>query len=522
MSALASRALVALWSVALAPAALAADPGPDLPEAADAESQLALDVTPVPAGMGALFVASASRPELEPMIHVYAGDERVATAAIGKRIPLPTGRYTVVAGQGPMEWRARTEVAIEAGETTLAPPFFGAVRVTAIDRYDRATAARYVIASADGQRIYGPERTSDDAAYRATRTWLLPPGRYHLALGGDAASSTNRVAMVVGAGERASYRMVVDGQRLLRTEFADRPLDVRDSIWRVDWVIGGSLALDRAKGQLSGFSGDALRLGAFTRLEAGIDVGDHLALFQLALDQDWVGLEHDFGRGLPFQKLTDLAQAELLYNYRLGAIIGPYVRARVRTSFFGTEIHPEDPVTVEVIRPDGSRYGFDAGPGDAIELMPSLAPTILQESVGMGLTIWDDDVLTVIVRAGAAARQQLYGDGARYLSRVDGDRIELTQLDDVSEFGLEASASIRLRLGELLGLQSSFDSFASFDRTFGGDPFRPVFFWDNSVTLRMSTWATLVYQLILHKDDARLDAIQTRQSLNLRFQYAIF
>lgn len=518
----ATSALALVASLALASSALAAPAAPDLPEAGDVDSQLALDVTPIPSGMGALFVGSASRPELEPMIHVYAGDERVATSAIGRRVPLPPGRYAVVAGQGPIEWRARTEVAIAAGETTVAPPFFGAVRVTAVDRFDRTAAARYLIASDDGERVYGPERTSEDAAYRTTRTWLLAPGRYHLVHGTDPDQAEGRVAFVVSAGDRTAYRLVVDGDRLVRTEFADRPLEVRDAIWRLDWVIGGSMSFDRATSQLSGFSGEALRLGAFTRLETGIDVGDHLALFQLALDQDWVGLEHDFGRGLPFQKLTDLAQAELMYNYRLAEIVGPYVRARVRTSFFKTEIHPEDDITVDVVRADGSSDSFEASAGDAVELMPSLAPTILQESVGIGVTLWDDDVFSFIVRGGAAARQHLYGDGGRYLSRVASDRIELIELDDVSELGLEVSASLRLRLGELINLQSSFDSFASFDRTFGDDPFTPVFFWDNTVTLRLSTWASLVYRLVLHKDDARLEDIQTRQSLNLRFQYAIF
>ena len=350
----------------------------------------------------------------------------------------------------------------------------------------------------------------------------MAPGDYYLVPSGDPEQLEGRVALSVAAGGSIAYRLVMDGDRLVRTEFPDRKLDIRDSIWRFDWLVGGSVALDRAKGQLSGFSGDALRIGAFTRLKAGIDVGDHLALLKLGLDQNWVGLEHDFGRGLPFQKLTDFATAELMYNYRLGEFVGPYVRASARTSFFDTEIFPEEAATVEVERGDGTSYAFDVEGGTSIQLMPSFGPTILQQGGGLGFTAWDDDTLTLLLRGGVAARQQYYGTGGRYLKSHSPGRILLTQLTDVSQFGVEASVSLRLRLGELIGLQSSCDAFSSFNQIGGEDDFKPVFFWNSSATLRLNRWASLVYQVVVHRDDARLEQLQVRQSLNLRFQYAIF
>jgi len=128
-------------TVALAGAAAIAST-PDLPEVADTQTQLALDLTPVPSGMGAIFVPSATRPELEPQVHIYAGDERVATAAIGRRIAVPPGRYTVIVGQGPMPWRPRTEIEVEAGQTTVTPDFFATLRVLAIDPYESSYRAK--------------------------------------------------------------------------------------------------------------------------------------------------------------------------------------------------------------------------------------------------------------------------------------------------------------------------------------------------------------------------------------------
>lgn len=350
------RALVLSAGALFASSAALAEPAPpDLQAVGDAATQLALDLTPVPAGMGALFVPSASRPNLEPPVHVLVGEDRVATATTGARIPLPPGEYTVRIGHGPAQWRPTRQVTVVAGQTAMVDGFFGALRVTAIDQLDRTKSQKYVVVSEDKQQVYGPETTSDSPAYRATRTWILAPGRYHIVLGKRASRERDRVAIPVGAGERLDYRLIVEDGRLVRTEFGERALEARDERWRIDWVVGGSFGLDRAKGELSGFSGDAMRLGAFTRLEGGYDSGNHLALGRLSLDESWVGLEHTIGRGLPFQKLTDIVQVELFYNYRLGAVLGPYVSAQVRTALFPTQIHSEHAVTVTVAEPEGDR-----------------------------------------------------------------------------------------------------------------------------------------------------------------------
>jgi hypothetical protein len=502
--------------------ALAESAAPDLQDVGDAATQLALDLTPVPAGMGAVFVPSASRPNLEPPVHVLVGEDRVATAATGTRIPLPPGEYTVRIGHGPAEWRPTRQVTVVAGQTAMVGDFFGALRVTAIDELDRVQKQQYVVVSEDGRQVYGPEKTSDSEAYRTTRTWILAPGRYHVVLGKRASRKTDRVAIPVDAGERLDYRLVVEAGHLVRTEFGERALEARDERWRIDWVIGGSFGLDRAKGELSGFSGDAMRLGAFTRLEGGYDSGNHLALGRLSLDESWVGLEHTIGRGLPFQKLTDIVQVELFYNYRLGAILGPYVTARARTAFFPTQVHSEEAVTVTVAEPEGGSRQFELAADTKLNLMSRFSPTIFQEAVGLGLTLWDNDVFTLTARAGVAMRQQYYGDDSLYIIRSRDGVLELGELANRRRVGGEVAASMRLRLGDFITVQSNFDSFVSYDEIAGNEKFRPVFYWDSTVGLALGAWASLVYQVTLHRDDTRIEELQLRQSLNLRFHHSIF
>ncbi|MEZ4268317.1 MAG: hypothetical protein R3F39_18285 [Myxococcota bacterium] len=517
------RALILSLGLLLASTPALAEPAaPDLTGVGDAATQLALDLTPVPAGMGALFVPSASRPNLEPPVHVLVGDERVATALTGTRIPLPPGEYTVRIGHGPTEWRPTRQVTVVAGQTAVVDAFFGSLRVTAIDELDRVQAEHYILVSEDGQQVYGPEKTSDSAAYRTTRTWIVAPGRYHLILGKRASRKTDRVALPIDAGEQLEYRLVVEGGHLVRTEFGERALQARDERWRIDWVVGGSFGLDRAKGELSGFSGDAMRLGAFTRLEGGFDSGNHLALGRLSLDESWVGVEHSIGRGLPFQKLTDIVQAELFYNYRLGAILGPYVTARARTAFFPTRIHSEEAVTVTVAEPEGGNRQFELAADTKLTLMSAFSPTIFQEAVGLGLTFWDNDVFTLTARAGVAMRQSIYGDDSLYIIRSRDGVLELGELANRKRVGGEVAASMRLRLGDFITVQSNFDSFVSYDEIAGNEKFRPVFYWDSTVGLALGAWASLVYQITLHRDDTRIEELQMRQSLNLRFHHSIF
>ena len=325
-------------------------------EVGTAQDQLTLDLTRLSAGSGAVFVPSLSRPELEPSVRVFLGDQVVARGSTGRRLPLAPGRYRVVIGNGPPAWRASRDIVIAAGRTTVADRFVGALRVNAVSEVDgQPVTITYSLVSGDGERVYGPEDTTDDKGYDKTRTWLLKPGTYRLVPGSDPKTLRGASVVHIAPDQRARVRFLVDTVGdVMGLEPDDEPAPERRQDMRVDWVVGGSLAFGQADRQIGSFSGINARLEIFTDFGMAYDVANHLLKLQLQLAQSWVAVGAEYGRGLPFQKLDDEVRLELGYTYRIGRIFGPYVRATANTSILPTSLFPEQDYTVITREPDGS------------------------------------------------------------------------------------------------------------------------------------------------------------------------
>lgn len=490
-------------------------------EMGDLQDQLELDVTPVPVGMGAIFVPSMTDPSLEPRVIVFSGGERVASGSPGKRIVVPPGSYEVVFGAGPEEARARRQVEVVEGVTAPVQPFFGAVRVTAVDTAGRPVPTDYLLATLNGDTVWGPRETSAEGSYDKTRTHILPPGRYILALGSNPEAEQGRTVLSLSSGEIQRYRLVVDDDELVRVEFAEREVVVEPSIWRLKWVMGGDVGLERTRRQLSSFNGDALRVGAFTRANVGLDTGNHLALVNLRLDESWLALESRFGRGLPLQKLTDEFDLGVIYNYRLGGIIGPYVRATGRTSFFDTDYFPARDVTLTYTDSDGDQVVRTRSRGDQVQLFDRFYPLVLQEGAGLGLTFVDNRYVTLIVRGGGAARQSYYNRGA-FITGSNGANVFLLRLDDKQDLGAEATATFGLRLGGVFSFESEFESFLPYQQITNADLSSAVYRWDNTVALSLGSFAALVYDLRFERIDSQIQNNQMRHNLSLRLQHTLF
>lgn len=480
--------------------------------------QLELDVTPVPPGFGAIFVPSLTDPELEPRVLVLAGKTRVAGGPTGRRLVLPPGRYTVLVGEGPLASRAEREVTVAEGVTMPLEPFFGALRVTAVTRRGKARSQAFVLGGPGG--TYGPRETADELAYDATRTLLLPVGVYALALGEDPKADSSRFPVALGAGEILRYRLVVEDDSLLRAELADEMKLEVPSIWRKRWLIGGSFGFDRQERQLSSFNGDAVRIGAYMSADVGLDTGPHLALLNLEVDESWIAFEPTSGRGLPLQKLTDELGVELLYNYRLGRIFGPYVRAAGRTSFFDTNYFPAGEVTITTRDPSGATRTEVASRGDELTLFSSFHPLILQQGAGLALTVVDNETVTLIARGGVAARQTIF-DGGRYVVAASPTQVTLLELEDSVDVGAEATAVFELRLGRLFSIGTRFESFLPQQQVFAGEPVRPAYRFANQAALRLGSFASPVYDLVVRRDDAQIENVQVSQRLSLRFQHTV-
>lgn len=486
------------------------------------QDQMELDITPVPVGMGALFIPSMTDPALEPVVTVLSNGNRVASGKPGKRIVLPPGDYIVRFGSGEADSRPEKSVRVIEGVTSPVEPFFGAVRITAVDKDGRPVEVPYTIASLDGKIQYTGVKTAEDGSYSATQTWIIPAGRYNIALGKTADGETNRFATVISDGQVLRYRLVVDDDELQRVEFAQKEVVVEPSIWRFRWVIGGDFGFERTENNLASFNGDAMRIGASTNASIGLDTGNHLAQTNIGLDETWLALDSSVGEGLPLQKINDELSLEILYNYRLGGIVGPYVRASGSTAFFDTNLYLDDDTTITYFDDQGEQINRrTATRGDEVRLLQGFAPLFVQEDAGVGLTFVDNDVVTFIIRGGVGARQSYYRGGG-FVTYSDANTINVENLTDKEQFGGAASAVFGLRLGDVFSLSSSFGSFVPQDQILSGAEFAPVYRLDNTAALSLGKFAALVYDVTLRRDDVQIDQMQLRQNISLRFQHTLF
>lgn len=502
------------------------------PTASAARDEIESDSTVIPDGYGALFVPDLDpTPDNDASVIVELEGETLTVARLGRRVPVPPGRYRLRIGSGPKELRARADVEVVAGETAAVSPSYGVLRVAIVDGQGRPVDQSFVVAATgEGPHalggVHGPFRPSFKPGQRASFGVTLPAGRYVLALGDDPKAREGAVALVVPRGEAVQYRLVVEDGRLVRTEFGEGEVIVEPSIYRLRWTLAADGTLGSRQHQLSSYNGDALTLGAYSRLELGIDTGRHLAELSLFTDLAAVGILSSNGNSeLPLQKVTDDVRAEALYNYRLGGVAGPYARVAATTSIFPTRFYAPDTMRAVTTREDGSVARDETFvPGEAYRLFPELGPLILQEAAGLGTKL-EVEMFRFAMRGGLAARQAYFFDG-RAVTRRSGRELELLALSDVRTFGMEATVMAGVTLRNVLDLDTRLDGFLGEDQfgaVFKGEEkYRPIYRWDTSASAHLSRHVSLVYTLGLRRDTPALRETQLSHSLRLRLQWSIF
>jgi hypothetical protein len=482
-----------------------------------------MDITQLPAGFGAVFVPALEEPTDASVVVFYEG-EIIANGKLAERIPLPPGRYRIAVGNGPITARAVSDVTVVRGVTTTVQPMFAIVRVSLVNGDAAPAEDTYVISSADGTRTYGPFTTSLRPGARTSQIWVLPPGKYLFALGTTTKADENVATLSVAAGEVVHYRAVISDGRLVRTEFGDPNAAVASaSPWRVKLVLGADLALSQRKNQLSSYNGDVLQAGGFGKFRLGLDTGRHLAELELFADESFIALTSNRAADVPLQKVVDDVSAELVYNYRVAGVVGPYAHAISRNSIFKTNFSPDTNITVDTTDTNGAHSITNSDRTKKVKLFGYGFPLFVQEGVGLG-SAYDNTIVRIGLRGGGAIRQSFYSNSRYVTGLSDANVLSLTKLKDTNDLGLEATAFVGFTVRQLVSFDSRFDLFVPADdiNIVGDKKYRPVFRFDNMLTIRLSRVAALVYTIGLKRDAAVLDDTQLAQTLRVRLQSTVF
>ncbi len=515
-------ALVALCSSA---SAQGGDNAPQASqEAGNLADQLDMDITPIPTGMGAIFVPTLTRAEIEPQVIVYFQGERVAWGRTGERIILPPGEYTATLGHGPVGGRPSTTVRVIDGVTSPVDFFFAALRVTAVDPEGNPVALRYTLESARNNTVWGEGRTTGEGSdYKSTRTWILPAEPVVLALDGNP-SDRSAITVPLAEGQLVRYRLVVERGRIVRSELAEREIIREERWWRLRWVLGGDFSFNRSAGQLGAFNGDSFRLSLFTRASVGVDSGNHLALLNLSINESFISFESIDGQELAPQKLADEARAELLYNYRVGRIAGPYARAMARTAFFETNIRPPRDLTLELTDADDNEETIALSANNDFRTFGAFAPLEIREGAGLALSFVDNEIVTLGIRLGFGARQATYDEGI-FIQERDGEVLRGVRLSDDNSIGPEAALTAGLRLGQIFSYEVSGDFYLPTDqlKDFNdiGD-LTMIFRVDNTFALSFNSFLAMVYDLNIRREAFEIKDAQLSHMLSLRLQHTLF
>ena len=145
----------------------------------------------------------------------------------------------------------------------------------------------------------------------------------------------------------------------------------------------------------------------------------------------------------------------------------------------------------------------------------------MQEGVGLSVTPVDNRYATLLLRGGMAARQTFYRD-SRHLEAVSGTQVDMLQLDDRQDFGPEATVGFGVRLGKVFTYETRLEGFIPGDQIVDGVDFKPLFQWDNTVGLDLSSFASLVYEGSVRQQHIAIEPIQTSHTMAVRLHYAIF
>lgn len=297
--------------------------------------------------------------------------------------------------------------------------------------------------------------------------------------------------------------------------------DVLDTGWRATLTLGASgstVANKRVVGQTDGTS---VTLGTTINGEAEYLTGPH----EVRLS---AGLEEYFTRTPvidEFVKTADNLSVEAIYFYHIPSIdwLGPFGRLAVDTPLFkGFDVRAEEQ-TYLISRTDGTT---ETRVGDRLLLTESFQPATLRQSAGMFARPVREEEIEIDIRIGAGARE-IAADGALVVADdEDTDEIEVNELENYSQVGLESVLEIAGSFDESrLSYFFTFESLLPFhDSNDDGDlsvTERADLEIAVGTGVRLVSWASLDYVFRADRIPALLDDWQLSNNLLLTLTYTV-
>jgi len=480
--------------------------------------QLAADVTPVPSGMGAVFVPAMTKGFDEPQFLVYQGDQRIASGQNGMRVVLPPGKYTLRLGSAPLRQLMSIPFDVTAGNTTVVPVTWGALVVEVVDGNNVPHRGSYELIEVNTRQPYTVGFGADTLQGESIRTILMPPGLYRIVRpGANYRTRTDFSTVFVPPGAAVYYKLVLDpdtGQLLGAGVVPPRELGIVSDIsgWNRRYSIGVGVPIADTS-HVVGVANQtsvAADVTFDTYIIYNKDQNYWSNIFEIEEGFIWIDPEND--PALPVQKTRDRVRYDTLYTWFFAPRVGPYVRFGALTNFFESRVLVTQPSTVIKHFLDGSTTAEAIAANDDFPVGDPFAPVLLKEGAGVNVRLIRGRVSSLDWRAGLGFRQNWFR-GAFVQDSAVGNVLEYSEVEDFNESGVETTIVGTVRLNRLL-LNTSLDLFADFDEFD-----EPTLDWRNTFSWRLTGGLSADYRLdILRQPQVTRDT-QITQSLQFRYSW---
>lgn len=283
----------------------------------------------------------------------------------------------------------------------------------------------------------------------------------------------------------------------------------------------------------AGQEGTTFQFGLQFSAEANMKMGDH----------GWenkLGLQHAQTKTPnidAFLKTQDNLELISTYVYRLSNPdwLGPFARFKFQTQVFPGFAVRESPYTVFETNREGERTQRDGDPTTPfsdeafpaqrkIDLTGAFEAMVLRESAGMFARPFTDDVFKLDAKLGVGAQHIVVRNGFVVLSEdADAGVLELRQLDDVNEAGAELELNLEgIAVKDLLSWKLGMNFFLPIITSaedMDGNTANGFDYLNTDIqaglSLKISKWASLDYNLIVRKVPLVVDGFQVIHGLVL-------
>lgn len=491
-----------------------------------AAEQLTADTTSIPSGQGAVFVPALSNGADEPMVLILKGTERVASGATGSRILVAPGRYTVHVGSGTKEQMATVEVEVVAGQTAPVSPTWGGLRVEVVDDGNIPHRGTYELLRISDRIVMGTGYGADTLQLESLRTWLLAPGLYRIVRTGETYRARSNFATVdVPEGGLVHFKLVtdpatgdfrgagvVDASELVVAETGAS----QEKRWTSRILLGGAVSISSTDKVVGQPNQDVFSGTLFFDTYVNYRNGKHFGTGIFELEEGVIRVDPENGASLPTQKAQDRLRADVVYTFFTNERFGPYARLGFLTNVFASDVLVTEDTDVAFNRLDGSREVVSVPASGEYRTADSFGAMRIREGVGLNVRLLRSERVTANWRIGVGLRQNLFDGSFVQLGNSASPVLELFEVDGFNEEGVETTLTATARLGRNLLYITDLELFGDF-----GEMSDPTIDWRNTLSYRLTRFASLDYRLDLLRIPQVLDENQITQNIFLRFSFNI-